>query len=207
MDQHAYAPATSSETVAESTKPQPTGDASQQPAESGNVDKIREILFGGQMREYEKKFVRLEERLAKEASELRDDIKRSVDALETFVKKEFEALTNRLQAEQLSRENSIEGVSRELLYTARGLETKLAQFDNQAVQGQRDLRHQLLEQSKTLGEEIRRKYEEVSTTLEREVAELNNDKTDRASLSALFTELALRLNRDFKIPGDSEGQR
>lgn len=202
MDQHAYAPATSSETVAEPNQPPTTAAVTAEQSESGNVDKIREILFGGQMREYDKKFARLEERLIKESAELRDDTKRIVEALETFVKKEFEALTNRLQAEQLSRENSVDGVSRELLYTAKALETKLAQFDNQSVQAQRDLRHQLLEQSKSLGEEIRRKYEEVSATLEREVAELNNDKTDRASLSALFTELALRLNRDFKIPGD-----
>lgn len=202
MDQHGYAPATAGETVAEPSQQQTTGAVAVQQSESGNVDKIREILFGGQMREYEKKFVRLEERLAKESAELRDDTKRSVLALETFVKKEFEALSNRLQAEQLSRENSVDGVSRELLYTTKALETKLAQFDNQAVQAQRDLRQQLLEQSKSLGEEIRRRHEEISATLEREVAEINNDKTDRASLSALFTELALRLNRDFKIPGD-----
>ena len=37
-----------------------------------------------------------------------------------------------------------------------------------------------------------------------EVADLNHEKTDRASLSALFTELALRLNQDFKIPGDTQ---
>ena len=200
--QHAYAPATSSEAVEESNQAQTSGDSSVQQSESGNVDKIREILFGGQMREYDKKFARLEERLIKESAEVREDTKRTVAALEMFVKKEFEALTNRLQAEQLSRENSVDGVSRELLYTTKALETKLAQFDNQSIQAQRDLRHQLLEQSKSLSEEIRRKHDEVSTLLEREVAELNNDKTDRASLSGLFTELALRLNRDFKIPGD-----
>ena len=33
--------------------------------EAGNVDKIREILFGGQMRAYDKRFSRLEDRLAK----------------------------------------------------------------------------------------------------------------------------------------------
>jgi hypothetical protein len=198
--QHAYAPATSSETVEESN--QTRGDVGAQQPEGGNVDKIREILFGGQMREYDKKFARLEDRLTKESTEVREDTKRTVAALETFVKKEFEALANRLQAEQLSRETSVDGVSRELLYTTKALETKLAQFDNQSVQAQRDLRQQLLEQSKSLSEEIRRKYDEVSTVLAREVAELNNDKTDRASLPALFTELALRLNSDFKIPGD-----
>jgi seryl-tRNA synthetase len=168
-------------------------------AETGNVDKIRDILFGGQMRDYDKRFARLEERLLKESVELRENTKRTVGALESFVKKEFEALASRLDAERQGRD----GVARELHDTARTIEKKLEEFDNQTAQAQRDLRQQLLDQSKSLNEEIERKHSEISTMLQREVADLNHEKTDRASLSALFTELALRLNQDFKIPGDS----
>lgn len=171
--------------------------------EAGNVDKIREILFGGQMRDYDKKFSRLEERVAKETSELRAETKKLLDSLETFVKKEFEALTNRLQSEQKSRDESVRDVSRELHDTAKALDSKLAQIDTQTTQAQRELREQLLDQSKNLSEEIRRKSDDVTALLAREVAELNHEKTDRASLSALFTEVALRLNNDFKIPGDN----
>ncbi|MBV9959511.1 MAG: hypothetical protein JO360_13885, partial [Acidobacteria bacterium] len=42
---------------------------------------------------------------------------------------------------------------------------------------------------------------ELLAALEREAAELRTDKTDRSALAALFTELAMRLNNDFKIPG------
>lgn len=169
-------------------------------AESGNVDKIREILFGGQMRDYDKRFNRLEERLLKESAELREDSRRRVEALETFVNKEFAALVNRLQAEQQSREGSVQTMSRELNEAIKSLDAKLTQFYNQSTETQHDLRQQLLEQSKNLNEEIRRKHDDVSATLERELAELNHEKTDRTSLSALFTEVALRLNNDFKIP-------
>jgi hypothetical protein len=79
----------------------------------------------------------------------------------------------------------------------------MPQFQNQTTETQRDLRQQLLDQSKSLNEEIRRKHDELSTTIEREVADLSHEKTDRSSLSALFTELALRLNNDFKIPGEN----
>jgi chromosome segregation ATPase len=198
----AFAAVTSGE-VKESAQTQTSNDDSAPPTEGGNVDKIREILFGGQMRDYDKRFMRLEERLLKESAELREGTKRSVEALETFVKNEFDALANRLQAEQQSREGSVQGVSRELHDTINSLDSKLTQFHNQTIQSQRDLRQQLLDQSKSLNEEIRRKHDDVSATLERELAELNHDKTDRASLSALFTELALRLNNDFKIPGDN----
>ena len=36
--------------------------------------------------------------------------------------------------------------------------------------------------------------------LQREVAELNHEKTDRSSLATLLTEMALRLNNDLKMP-------
>ena len=56
--------------------------------EGANVDKIRDILFGSQMRDYDKRFVRLEERLAKAADALRDDLKKRFDSLEAFVQQE-----------------------------------------------------------------------------------------------------------------------
>lgn len=186
--------------AAEASTPNTVSNDDAMNAESGNVDKIREILFGGQMRDYDKRFNRLEERLLKESAELREDSRRRVEALETFVNKEFAALVNRLQAEQQSREGSIQTMSRELNEAIRSLDAKLTQFYNQSTEAQHDLRQQLLEQSKNLNEEIRRKHDDVSATLERELAELNHEKTDRTSLSALFTEVALRLNNDFKIP-------
>ena len=185
---------------AEGSPQNATGNEAATP-EAGNVDKIREILFGGQMRDYDKRFSRLEERLLKESTELREDSRKRFEALEMFVHKEFAALAGRLQSEQQNREGSVQTVSRELQEAIRSLDGKLTQFSNQTTETQHDLRQQLLEQSKNLNEEIRRKYDDVSATLEREFAELNNDKADRSALSSLFTELALRLNNDFKIPG------
>jgi hypothetical protein len=172
-------------------------------SEAGNVDKIREILFGGQMRTYDKRFSRLEERLAKESADLREETKNLFKALEVFVKSEFQSLNNRLAAEQRSRDEAIQGISRDLQETAKSLESQLQRFNDQTTQTQSELRQQLLDQSQTLSEEIRRKHEETSALLERELSALDRDKTGRASLSALFSEVALRLNNDFKIPGET----
>lgn len=63
--------------------------------EGANVDKIRDILFGSNMREYEKRFARLEERLTKSSDALREDLKKRFDTLETFVREEMESLSQR----------------------------------------------------------------------------------------------------------------
>jgi hypothetical protein len=167
----------------------------------GSVDKIREILFGIQMRDYEKRFVRLEERLLKEASDLRDETKQHFDALELYIKHELEALGERLVAEQNTRADSLEQLSKGVKDTFRAVDKKTAQMDEQSAKSQREIREQMLDQSKTLSDDMRQKYSELLAALEREATELRTDKTDRSALAALFTEVAMRLNNDFKIPG------
>lgn len=167
----------------------------------GNIDKIRDILFGVQMRDYEKRFARLEERLIKEAADLRDETRKRFDALELYIKQEFEALTERVTVEQNTRGEAVETLSLGITDTARAFEKRTAQMDEQSSKSQRELRQQILDQSKSLNDEIRQKYEELTAALQREAAELRTDKTDRSALAALFTEVAMRLNNDFKIPG------
>ena len=196
----AFAPAASD---GEAPEPITNETSNAAASEAGNVDKIREILFGGHMRDYDRRFARLEERLIRESTELREENRKAVEALETFVKKEVEALIGRLQNEQQSREGSVQIVTRELHETTKTLESRLAQFDNQTTAAHRDLREQILDQSKTLNEEIRRRYEDISNLLQREVSDLTSQKTDRAALSSLFTELAMRLNQDMNLPGDN----
>jgi len=170
--------------------------------ESGNIDKIREIIFGGHMRDYDKRFTRLEARLIKEGADLRDDTKRRFEVLEMFIKREFEALAERLQTEQRHREESDQSLSRALTEVGQALEAKLVQFDESSARGQRDLRTQILDQSRSLSEEIRQKHAEMSTALEREVADLNREKPSRSHLASMFSELAARLNGDLKITAE-----
>ena len=60
--------------------------------ESQNVDRIRNILFGSQMRDYDGRFQRLEERLVRDAAEVRSDLQKRLEALEAFMKGEVESL-------------------------------------------------------------------------------------------------------------------
>ncbi|MBP6821217.1 MAG: hypothetical protein KA368_06715 [Acidobacteria bacterium] len=176
--------------------------AVQEVAGSGNIEKIRDILFGAQMREYERRFGRLEERLMKEAADAREDARRRFDSLEAFIKQEIGALGDRLRSENQQRTQATEETTRELRDTSRSLTNKINALDEQSSQAQRELRQQILDQAKSLADEIRLKHDDLSVALQRESRELRNDKTDRVALSNLFTELAMRLNNEFKLPGE-----
>lgn len=167
----------------------------------GNLDKIRDILFGAQARDYERKFATLEERLLKESADLRNDLKRRFDSLELYIKHEVEAVTERVKSEQAERTDSLKELSRELKDLAKGIEKKTIQLEDQASKAQRDLRQQILDQSKHLSEEIQEHHKELSASQDQAVQQLRTEKTDRASLAALFMEASMRLNNEFKIPG------
>ncbi len=169
-------------------------DSSTDMGESHSLAKVRDILFGHQMREVERRFTRLEERLLKECADLRDETRKRLDSLETYIKKEVESIADRLKNEQVERGKAVKAVAEENKNITMSLEKRIAQFEEETANSQREVREQILNQSKSLQDDIRQKYEEIVALVQQESQELRIAKTDRSSLATLFSELAIRLN-------------
>lgn len=175
---------------------QQTGDLTA----SGSLEKVRDILFGAQARDYDRRFSRLEDRLVKEAIDLRDEMKKRFDSLELFVKQEIELLNERVKAEQRERNQASDELSFSITELAKSFEKKSSQIEEHLSTSNKQLREQLLEQYKNLMEEILQKHKTLTASLERESKELRLDKVDRFALASMFNEFALRLNNDLVIP-------
>lgn len=167
----------------------------------GNIDKIRDILFGANMRDYDARFARLEESLMKEAAELRESTRRRFETLENYVKKEIDSLQARLRTERDERSEASSQHSRELKEVGEALSKKIRDLDDHGASVASDLRQEILNHSRNLMDELRTRHEEISSLLERRFHELHHSKTDRAALASLLTEVAMRLNDEFRIPG------
>ncbi len=163
---------------------------------AGGIDKIRDLIFGNQMQDYEKRFSRLEERMFKEMNVSKNESKKNFDSLEKIVNKEIESLKNQITVEQNTRTESFRELSRQLKDTTRSFEKKLEQIGEQFSDNSNDMRQQILELSQSLRNEIRQKYEETSAAIERVAQELQTNKVDRSSLSNFFTEIAMRVSND-----------
>jgi len=188
-----------------SERPGPDDGRNQAVAEKGgNVDKIRDILFGSQMRDYDSRFARLEENLLKESADLRETTKKRLDVLEDYIKKEMDSLASRLKTEREERTTTLKQYTKEMKESDDGLTAKLGELGDNTTKAQGELRRDLLDQSKKLTEEIRSTQEAVLSTLDRRYRELRGAKVDRAALAEFLTEVALRLNDEFRMP-DSEG--
>ncbi len=165
-------------------------------SETGSVDKIRDILFGNQMRDYNKRFTLLEERILQEIRDLRDETKNRLDTMESYIQKEIESLSNRLNTEQKLRTESLEKVTNEFKVETKSISESIERLEDQQSQDSRDLRQQLLEQSKSFSNEISKKHEESSAALDRSVQQLHTDKVERSTFSELLMEMAVRMSDD-----------
>lgn len=161
---------------------------------SGNIDKIRAILFGSHMRDYEVRFTRIEERLSKEVLEMREDLRRRADSLEGYVRQEVEALSSRIRNEYTERAEAIKDLAGTLENLNKVFEKRTRQLDDELTKGQRELRQAVLDQGKGLSDKIRTSNEEILSMVERELAQMRAGKVDRSALANLFTDLAIRLN-------------
>ena len=132
-----------------------------------NVDKIRDILFGSQMRDYESRFARLGETLLKESADLRQSTAKSLESLEAYFKTEMEALGARQKAERDERSSALKQMAKDMKRIAESLDKKIEETDDHSSEGQAAIRKEMLAMSKNLLDQIRVKNEEVLAVLEK----------------------------------------
>jgi iron-sulfur cluster repair protein YtfE (RIC family) len=151
-----------------------------------NVDKIRDIIFGGQMREYDVRFAAVENRLIKESTRLRQDMEERMDSLENLVLREFETLNNKLQLEKKERNESLLSAESLLKKAHDLLSQRLGDLENKNLEEIRKLRNQEHEDIKNLRSNLHELREELSSHIDREIDALRKSKVDKAGIAALF---------------------
>ncbi len=169
---------------------------SQESSQDNNVEKIRDILFGGNMRDYDKRFARLEDRLNADIERLSQDVFKRFDTLDGFIKKEFENLNDRLHNEKTERKQDREDSKSDLNSLEKQTSNRFADIEQQTTAEARTIRSTLHEQGNELLELIRTTRDELANNLQQESRDLQDSKVARTDLAELLSELALRLNQE-----------
>lgn len=167
---------------------------------AGNLGKVRDILFGTQMRDYDDRFVRIDKVMNQELESLREDARRRSESLEQYFKDEFATVIDMVKSEQSARTAAIEDLVAQLKSLNTSLEKSKTEQNQKLSDTKRDLHDQILTQSRDLRDELEEKAQALSTALERETDDLKDKKTDRRMLADMLMELGLRLNDEFELP-------
>ncbi len=151
-----------------------------------NINKIRDILFGAEMRKNNNRFSSLETNLIKESVHLRDDMEQRMDSLETLIQREFETLTDKLELEKKERQKSLLSIESSFKKANELLNQRLDELENKSLDEMRKLRNQEHENVKGLRQNLHQLREETNTLLEKELDILRKTKIDKASIASLF---------------------
>src|SRR6516162_814208 len=76
-----------------------TGNGPLAGTEVVGVDKIRDLIFGNQMQDYDRRFSKLEERFLQRFKDVESDTARNLSAFESNSKKQVESLVSQLREE------------------------------------------------------------------------------------------------------------
>ncbi len=166
---------------------------SNETSELGNVDQIREILFGSQSRELNKRFEKLEV-----------DIKRSFDDLKSKIEFSQKEFNQKL-------ENEVELISKRIKNLTTTQQDELADIKDSNLKQEKRIQHNIdllneeigvkIEQltkdqndsKKSLSEELNFLKLEVFEFIEEKLAQMNNIKLSRDDAAEIMMEAALRI--------------
>lgn len=166
----------------------------------GNVDKIREILFGGQMRDYEGRFADLEKRLSQRIDRMEAELEKRIERLNTYAKREVDKLSERLKAERKDRLADGKSGARDLKDLSQQVESWFGEVEDRLDVESKDLRNALHDQSEELAALIAETRDHLNAALSSETRALDDAKLAREDLAGLLSEVAMRLKKDFKLP-------
>jgi DNA anti-recombination protein RmuC len=183
-----------------STKAKPTmADSKPSAAKDDNVDKIRDILFGSQSRDFDRRFGDLDGRLNELAATFKADLDKRFSALESYARREFEKLTERLKVEQSERFEELKTLEREVRDGHKDQLKRLGALDAQLAKDALELRNSIEDQARAAAQALGDAELKLRELIKANVQSLGDEKVARLDLADLLGEVALKLKREFDL--------
>ena len=164
-------------------------------AEGGDrkMDQIRELMFGGMVRDFERRLKDLADRLDGEVVGMADDYHKRIAALEARLDPQIERLLAQVRQEAAARASAIDDIDtrfNQALRTQRGeLDAVLQRHEDESVASETRARETLSQFEVRVGQS----FQAIRDTLSGTHAQLQGEKVARDDLADLLAELSLRL--------------
>lgn len=166
----------------------------------GNIDQIRDIIFGAQLREYDNRFDKIDSdlsmmqqdmqtRIEQVKTVLSGEMRAAVDSLEKKVK----SLTSNTQEESADIRQQVDRINRKFSSSMEALDEAI---DNQTS----SLRDELSQTRERLSEETRTLKTQVFEELDRRFSMLRDVKVSRDDMAEILFELGMRLKGTEFVP-------
>jgi DNA anti-recombination protein RmuC len=166
----------------------------------GNIDQIRDIIFGSQLRENDNRFSKIESDVVYVQQDLRDRIEHLKTHLETELRSGLEALEKKLRSTQASLQEEETETRQQIDRMNKKFTASLQQFDEAVYRQFGAIRTEMTEAKTKIQEDTSSLREFVLEELERRFSQLHEGKVSRDDMAETLFELGMRLKGTEFIP-------
>lgn len=159
-------------------------------AEEENISKIRDILFGNNISEIDKRFNKLEQQLYEVISSVKDEMQKKLHSFDDYFKNEITSILDQIKKEQENRTTAVNNLNKQV----EKINQTISEFKDEMATSTRDMRTRMMDHYKENSESISKLEQELKKLLNKEVNQLTESKVDRKALAIMLSEMALKIN-------------
>ncbi|MFN5857181.1 MAG: hypothetical protein ACK456_15025 [Pseudanabaenaceae cyanobacterium] len=159
----------------------------------GNIDQIRDIIFGAHLREYNSRLEKLENQLAESIQDIRERNQELKAAFTTELRASLEAIDKRLKTiSNISQEETAD-LRQQVDRLNRKFSSSLEQLDETVAEHKMELHDEIADTRDKLQFDIRELKNFLLEELDRHVSMMQEVKVSKDDMAELLFELGMRL--------------
>ena len=159
----------------------------------GNVDQIREILFGSQSRELKERFEKLEASIKAIHDEMRKKIEQTQHDFNIRIENELETLSRKMKNIVTQQQDEFSDVRDSALKQEKRLQNAMDIMEEELNAKREQLQKQQIENNSALRNEMDMLKDEVLQTLNDKIGEMNGVKLSRDDAADILMEAAMAM--------------
>ncbi|MFB2921474.1 MULTISPECIES: hypothetical protein [Aerosakkonema] len=166
----------------------------------GNIDQIRDIIFGPQLREYNNRFDKIESDISLVQQEMRDRIDQVRTVLSTELRAAVDGLEKKVKSLNLTSQEEINDLRQQLDRVNKKFSNSIEALDQTVDNQTSSLREELSQARSKLQEDVRSLRAQVFDELERRISVMRDVKVSRDDMAEILFELGMRLKGNEFVP-------
>jgi len=159
----------------------------------GNVDQIREILFGSESRELKERFEKIESSLKSIQEEMRSKIEQSQHDFEDRINSEIETIGKKIKNVVTTQQDEFADVRDGSLKMEKRLQNSLEIMEEELNSKREQLQKQQIEMRNNLRTQMDTLNDELQGILDTKISELGSAKLSREDAADIFMEAAMSM--------------
>ena len=163
--------------------------------ETENLSKIRDIIFGTQMRDYENRFVSIEKHFQQSIRDLQSSVEARLHKLDLQIQRMEKEINTKLDSERQARHAALEAEAKQRDAVGEKLSADILHLDEKASMAAADLDQLLDAKTTQLEKEFEQQAEDLESKLQKTHVDLSDTKLDRHLMAEMLLELAQRINK------------